>query len=115
MAWEDKLRKLTQERLKQMLKTYCPEDIADIIDDWGADQVNKGYGIFNYDGTGLLGIEAIDVVGAYDDDEATQRAIKDGVKIIPVDELPENFQMRWLGWIDTPENRKAIEEYARKR
>ena len=30
---------------------------------------------------------------------------------IPEDELPENFDRRYLGWIDTPENRKAIADY----
>ena len=115
MAWEDKLKKLTKERLKQMLKYYCPEDIACIIDDWGVDQVNKGYGIFNYDGKGFLGIEKIDDVFAFDSDEqAVEQAIKDGVKIIPINELPEKFIYRWLGWIDTPENRKNIEEYTRR-
>ena len=111
------MNQLTRERFMQLNEcNFTDEEVADLIDDWGIDQVNKGYGIFNYDGTGLLGIEKIDDIGAFDDDEqAVQRAIKDGIKIIPVDELPENFHMRWLGWIDTPENRKAIEEYARKR
>lgn len=32
-------------------------------------------------------------------------------KIIPVKELPKGFDMRYFGWIDTLENRKAIENY----
>ena len=46
-----------------------------------------------------------------DDYAAVAQAIKDGIKFIPVEELPENFDRRYLGWIDTPENRKHIEEY----
>ena len=35
-------------------------------------------------------------------------------RIIPVDELPENFDRRYFGWVDTPENRKAIKAYCEK-
>lgn len=50
-----------------------------------------------------------------DDEEAVQQAIQDGVKLIPVEELPEDFDRRYLGWIDTPENRQRIQEYCAKR
>ena len=52
-------------------------------------------------------------VGAFDDDEATKRAEMDGIKIIPVNELPKNMPRRLLfyGWVDTKENRRNIEEY----
>ena len=71
------------------------------------EQMTKhGYGIFNYDGTGLLEIQKLDSRNTLKtDEEAVVRAIKDGVAIIPVDELPWNFDRRYLGWIDTPENR----------
>lgn len=71
--------------------------------------MKKGYDIFDFDGTGMLEIEKIDSMNKFEDDEAAvKQAIKDGVKIIPVEELPENFDRRYLGWIDTPENRKQI-------
>ena len=40
-------------------------------------------------------------------------------KIIPVNELPYNFyidghDVRFFGWVDTPDNRKAIKEYCKK-
>ena len=44
-----------------------------------------------------------------------EQAIKDGIKIISIDELPKNFDRRYLGWIDTPENRQRIKEYCEKR
>lgn len=69
----------------------------------------KGYGIFDFDGTGMLEIQKIDEMNKFEDDEsAVEQAIKDGVKLIPIEELPENFERRYLGWIDTPENRKQI-------
>ena len=37
--------------------------------------------------------------------------VKDGIKIIPIEELPENFDRNYLGWIDTEENRNKIAEY----
>ena len=72
----------------------------------------KGYDIFDFDGTGMLEIEKIDEENIFtDDEEAVEQAIKDGIKIIPIEELPENFDRRYLGWIDTEENRKRIAEY----
>ena len=105
---------LTDARYEQLLKAWDgdEEQIKSLVDEWGAENVNKGYAIFNYDWRGILGIERIDDVDAYgNDEEAVEQAIKDGVKIIPVDELPEEFDKKWLGWIDTPENRKAIRKY----
>ena len=56
----------------------------------------------------MLEVNKIDVLCVFEDDEeAVEQAVKDGVKIIPVEELPENFERRYLGWIDTPENRKV--------
>ena len=72
----------------------------------------KGYDIFDFDGTGMLEIEKIDEENVFTyDEEAVEQAIKDGIKIIPIEELPENFDRRYLGWIDTEENRKRIAEY----
>ena len=106
---------LTDERYEQMRKYYSDEDIKDIVDEWYVDNVNKAYIISDYDGTGLLGIEKLDVVDAFDgDEEAAIQAEKDGLKIIPVDELPENFDFRWFGWIDTPANREAIKKYSER-
>ena len=34
-------------------------------------------------------------------------------RIIPTKELPYNFPYKYYGWIDTPENRKKIEEYTK--
>ena len=72
----------------------------------------KDYDIFDFDGTGMLEIEKIDEENVFtDDEEAVEQAIKDGIKIIPIEALPENFDRRYLGWIDTEENRKRIAEY----
>ncbi len=48
-----------------------------------------------------------------DDDEATERAIAVGVPIIPVEELPNGFSRDYLGWVDTPHNRKLLERSVR--
>lgn len=75
----------------------------------------KGYAITDFDGTGMLEIQKIDDLDIFNnDEEAVEQAIKDGIKIIPIEELPEKFDRRYLGWIDTPENRKKIEECTEK-
>lgn len=75
-----------------------------------------GYIIADFDGTGMMEIQKLDASGVYTtDEEAVVQAMEDGVKVIPVEELPENFSHRYLGWVDTPENRKAIEEYCAAR
>lgn len=93
---------------------YEDNDIESVINDWGLENVNKGYETFDFDGTGMLQIEAIGDVDAFESDEdAVEEAIADGIKIIPVYELPDNFDRKYFGWIDTPENREAIEQYCR--
>lgn len=76
---------------------------------------NNGYIICNFDGTGMLEIQKNDSKGIFkSDEEAVKQAIKDGIKVIPVEELPENFNRRYLGWLDTADNRSKIEKYSKK-
>ena len=75
----------------------------------------KGYVIAAFDFTDMLEVERDDSMNVFEDDEqAVEAAVVDGIKIIPVDELPENFDRRYYGWIDTPENRRAIQQYCDK-
>lgn len=90
---------------------------------WTREQAERGFEIFDFEGTGLLEVEAIfDCYpdGNGDDDEAAKEAERTGYcKIIPIDELPNPFiiygsDRRFFGWVDTPENRKHIEEFAKQ-
>ena len=90
---------------------------------WTREQAERGFEIFDFDGLGLLQIEAIGdcyPYGDYDDEAAAREAERTGYcKIIPVDELPNPFiiygsDRRYFGWVDTPENRKRIEEFAKE-
>ena len=75
----------------------------------------KGYVIAAFNFTDMLEVERDDSMDVFGDDEqAVEAAIADGIRIIPVDELPENFDRRYYGWIDTPENRRAIQQYCDK-
>ena len=93
-----------------------------IKEGWSREVAERGYDIVDFDGTGMLEIEAIGDVylgvgddDGYDDDACAHEAERSGFcKIIPVDELPENFDRRYFGWIDTPENRKRIQKYCDK-
>lgn len=96
-------------------KGWSEEDIKEELEGFTDEQINKGYDIFDFDGTGMLEILRLDTLGKFEnDEEAVSQAIKDGVKIIPVDELPQNFDRRYLGWIDTQENRQAINAYCKE-
>ena len=77
-----------------------------------------GFGIFNYNGYGLLNVESIGAFN-YDEDAAREAERIGYCKIIPVNELPYNFYIdgydaRYFGWVDTPDNRKAIKKYCKK-
>ena len=112
MTREDKIKELMS---KEDYKGWSEEDIAEEIQDIPDELLDKGYAISDFDGTGMLEIQKLDVLYTFKNDkEAVSQAIKDGIKIIPVDELPQNFDRRYLGWIDTKENRQAIEEYCEK-
>lgn len=110
---------LTAERYNQMMAT-CNNDeewVEGIVCDWGAENCNKGYAIFNYDGTDLKELCKIDDVEAFaDDGQASIQAMKDGIKIIPKEELPDDmpYNMEYHQWIDTAENRKNLIEYCKK-
>ena len=57
----------------------------------------KGYDITDFDGTGMMEIQRIDELGIFkDDEEAVEQAIKDGIKLIPIDELPSNFERKYM-------------------
>lgn len=110
---------LTEERYNQMMAS-CNNDeewVEGIVIDWGAENCNKGYEVFDYDGTGLLELCKIDDVDAFETDEqASVEAKKDGIKIIPKEELPEDMPdgMEYHQWVDTEENRKNLFEYCEK-
>lgn len=78
------------------------------------DANKKGYDLTVSHG-GAVEIQRIDELGKFEsDEEAVEAAMKDGVPVIPVEELPEGFKYRWLGWVDTPENRERIRLWASK-
>jgi len=86
---------------------------------WSREQAKRGFEIFDFDGLGILEIEAIGDCypdGDYDDEAAAREAERTGYcKIIPAEEIPETFILNdyprnYYGWVDTPENRKKIKE-----
>lgn len=113
----DKYFGLTEERYNQMMFYYNNDRnaVRQVVNEWTVETCNKGYNVVDYDGTGMLEIQRIYDVGAFENDEdAVEQATKDGIKLIPIEELPENFDRKYLGWIDTPENRQVIQEYCNK-
>lgn len=107
---------MTREENAKLLQEHHPDWTKEVamaeLDDFSDEIIEKGYDIFDFDCTGMLEICPVYALEQFDSDEAAvEQAAKDGVKFIPVNELPESFERRYLGWIDTPENRRAIEEY----
>ena len=107
---------LTEERYNQMMELFDndEEEVEAVALDWGVDICNKGYDIFDYDGTGLLELCKIDEICAFESDyDASIQAERDGIKIIPESELPNDmpFGMEYHRWIDTEENRKNLIAY----
>lgn len=103
-----------------MYKKPTKEQIEFAVENgWSKEQAERGFDIFNYDGRDLFEVQRIDEEWAFDaneitDEDCAREAERTGFcKIIPVDELPENFNHRYFGWVDTPENRKAIKEYCK--
>ena len=95
------------------------EEVSILLNNgWSILQSVLGFSIFNYNGYGLLNVENIGAFN-YDEDAAREAERIGYCKIIPVDELPYNFYIdgydaRYFGWVDTPDNRKAIKEYCKK-
>lgn len=104
---------LTRERYNQLMELYenDTDEIRGIVSEWGAEQVNRGYGIFvGFYGNNAEHIEKIDCVGAFDGDmSAAKQAEKDGVKIIHDMKFPEEYD---AAYIDTPENRQLLMQIA---
>lgn len=81
----------------------------ELVNEYYQEIGGKGYAIAGFGNTGILEIKCVAANGKYSsDEEAVRAAVKDGVKLIPVEELPTDFGQRRLGWIDTPANRKRI-------
>ena len=107
--------KSVEQRIEEMLIREAKEFECSIeevkeslIEEWGS---YKGYGIFLSDILELEHIERIDDLDVYDDDfEAAEQAEKDGVELIPFELNPKTYPYNCYRFIDTEENRKALEE-----
>lgn len=85
---------------------------ADTLAAW--DENERGYAAAIGHGN-ILEIQAVTDAGKFDnDEEAVKAAAQDGIPLIPVNELPAGFEFQWLGFVDTPRNRRRIERYCIK-
>lgn len=88
------------------------EDVDKI--DNNNDEEIPGYAVCDFDGTGILEIRLVPGSDIFENlEEAVRHAIMNGIKLIPVDELPSEFAKEHPGCLDTPENRKKIEDYCK--
>ena len=107
-----------EDRIQEMLIREAEEDgltVEEIkqtlVEDWGVGG-DRGYGIFvSADSKFLEHIERIDELNVYDGDlEAGEQAEKDGIKLIPLEENPKEYPYNCYRFVDTEENRKALEK-----
>lgn len=89
------------------------KEISNNIENLLVSILKKGYLIVDYDNTGLLCIQKDDLFPLLlNDEDAVFKAKIHNIQIIPENELPEYFPLKNKAyWIDTPENRKNIQEY----
>lgn len=110
---------LTPERYNQMLESYCGDEeaIREITEEWTPECCNAGYVIVAETlpgGGNATHIERIDIVDAFaDDNEAARQAAKDGVPLVPIEELSGiPVDRRLTHYVDTPETRSALALFA---
>lgn len=103
---------------KEMVENALEYEGISVDDFHWRSEFSRGYGIMDYEGLGMLEVCRYEAVylGTELDDVTDEDCAKDAVahgfcKIIPVSELPKDFDRRYFGWVDTPENRKKIAEY----
>lgn len=76
------------------------------------DAEKHGYHIACTDG--MLEIQRIEKLNRFASNAAAaKQAYRDGIRIIPPDQLPAGFPYRRYGWIDTPSNRVIITEFTK--
>lgn len=123
LARLDILARLYKLKLKKVGYRYPTKGEAKIAFEeweWPKTEAERGFTIFDYDGIGLLCVEVITDCYWKDmptDVEASIEAERIGLcKIIPVSELPANLaeDYKFFGWVDTPDNRKRIKDFADK-
>lgn len=106
-----------EKKMKRCIIQYAKENEisvkeakAIIMEDYGKYAL-RGYAIFESDDFSGEHIEKIDEMGIYEDDlEAGKQAEKDGISLIPAEELPKDYPYNCYRFIDTPENREVIKK-----
>lgn len=123
---------MTEERIDWFLDEYAKrlsptddieEEIEYYVMDWGMKDVNNGYSEFTHFHRDykhgvtyeLFMICRLDDMAVFDGDEdACKQAIKDGTKIIPITELPNNLPEDLVQptWLDDKQTREALNKIA---
>lgn len=102
-------------RIAEMLKEQADErgctieQAGEALDkEWGKGG-SRGYGVFFSNDSTMAHIERIDELGVYDGDlEAGEQAEKDGMKLIPVNEIPDEYPINAYRYLDNEGNREIL-------
>ena len=102
-------------RIAEMLKEQADErgctveQAKEALDiEWG-EGGSRGYGVFFSNESEMTHIERIDELGVYDSDlEAGEQAEKDGMKLIPMNEIPDEYPINAYRYLDNERNREIL-------
>lgn len=104
-------------RIAEMLKEQADErgctieQVKEALDvEWG-EGGSRGYGVFFNNESEMTHIEKIDELGVYDNDlEAGEQAEKDGMKLIPMNDIPDEYPLNAYRYPDSKRNREILEQ-----
>ena len=112
--------RLIQRVLKNAREVYDDKPYTDselekiLIEEWGSETALHGYAVFSGgDEPHALHVCRIDELDVYDSDvDASKRAVKDGIKLIPYNEQRKDGAFKYYRFIDNEENRKVLQNEA---
>ena len=114
---DEKLIKRVLENAREIYddKPYTDSELEKIlIEEWGSETALHGYAVFSGgDEPHALHVCKIDELAVYDSDkDASKRAVKDGIKLIPYNEQRKDGAFKYYRFIDNEENRMVLQNEA---
>ena len=103
MTREDKIKELMS---KEDYKGWSEEDIAEEIQDIPDELLDKGYAISDFDGTGMLEIQKLDVLYTFKNDKEFVETLMGIVKLlaegnqIPEEYNPHSLKGNWKNYME---------------
>lgn len=113
-TYKDDIERMVIDSAKELYDAVDDEEARDaVIHEWGEEFGLRGYAPFTYGymiDPSLEYIAKIDDLDVYPDDlKAAEQAEKDGIRLIPYSEQPKKGFYQYYRFLDTPNNRKILQ------